>query len=125
MNIAKNENLDLSTAYNNLIDSVPIDFITTAILIIAIVSFFILIYVKFSYSKNISKERKKELLNERKIRTFLSFCIIFVIIGLGIFLNKSIIWLADNLPDGSGGFIVALVGVLMLWKWKSLFKTLD
>lgn len=125
MNIAKKENIDLNTAYNEIINLIPIDFITKAIFVTAFVSLLILIYVKFFYLKKISKEQKEILFNKRKIRFFLSFCIITVVFTFMVVILKSISWLAYNLPDGSIGLIVALIGILMLCNWKRLLSNLD
>lgn len=96
MNISKKENLDVSTAYNEIMDSIPIEFITITVFIIAFVSLLILIYIKF-YSKNISAEQKKILHNKRGIKALVSSCITFLLFAFGLILIKSIFWLSNNL----------------------------
>jgi hypothetical protein len=117
MNIAKKENLDLSTAYNEIINSIPIDIITITFFVVAFVSLLILIYIKL-YSKNISAEQKEILHNKRGIRLLVSFCITALMLAVVLILSKSIFWIGDNLPDGSGALIGALIGILILLKWK-------
>jgi Na+/H+ antiporter NhaD/arsenite permease-like protein len=118
MNIAKSKNIDLSTAYNNIMDSVPIYFITIAIFVIAVLSLLILFYIKFFYSKNLSDEQKESVLNKKRIKFLVGFCITVVMFAFGLVLIKSIFWLSNKLPFGSGVLVVALVGLLILWKWK-------
>jgi hypothetical protein len=125
MNISKKENLDLYTAYNEIINLIPIDFITKAIFVTSFFSLLILLYIKFFYSKKISKEQKEILFKKGKVRFLLSFCITTVVFSFMVGLLKSISWLASNLPDGSGGLIVAIVGIVMLCNWKRLFSNLD
>ena len=91
MNIAKKENIDLNTAYNEIINLIPIDFITKAIFVTAFVSLLILIYVKFFYLKKISKEQKKILLSEGKIKFLVSSCITFLLFTFGLILIKTIL----------------------------------
>lgn len=80
----KSKNLDLSTAYNNIMDSVPIEFITITVFVIAFVSFLILVYIKFFYLKTISAEQKKMLLSKGKIKFLVSSCITFLLFAFGL-----------------------------------------
>lgn len=86
MNIAKKENLDLDNAYNKIMDSIPIEFITITVFIIAFVSLLILIYIKFFHSKNISAEQKEILNNKRGIRLLVSFCITVLMLAVALIL---------------------------------------
>lgn len=96
MNIVKKENLELNTAYNEIMDSIPIEFITITVFIVAFVSLLILIYIKF-YFKNISAEQKEILHNKRRIKVLVSSCITFLLLAFGLILIKSIFWLSNNL----------------------------
>ncbi|OXA65302.1 hypothetical protein B0A67_24535 [Flavobacterium aquidurense] len=84
MNIAKKENIDLNTAYNEIINLIPNDFITT-VFIVAFVSLLILIYIKF-YSKNILEEQKEILHNRRGIKILVSFCITALMLAVVLIL---------------------------------------
>jgi hypothetical protein len=125
MNITKKENLPFRSAYNELKECLPIDFIMISIFVLAFVSLLILIYFKFFYSKNISASEKKILLNKRGIKLLVSFSITIIMFAFALILIKSIFWIADNLPNRSGVFIVAIGGFLILWKWNWLLNKND
>lgn len=90
MNIAKKENIDLNTAYNEIINLIPIDFITKAIFVTAFVSLLILMLI-YLHLKKISKEQKKILLSEGKIKFLVSSCITFLLFTFGLILIKTIL----------------------------------